>query len=180
MPQKCSVCTHEKRQEIDQALINGDSFRYVSQRFSVSTAALHRHRHGGHIAKTLVKAQNAREVAAADNLLDQVRQLQNIALGIVVKAANKGDLKTALMGIREARGCLDLLAKLQGDLPQEGEALRVVLDPPRTPAGFLEAADGRHQRRKLIATATCYSPAIERECSLTVPNSERKPPGGIP
>lgn len=128
MPQKCSVCTHEKRQEIDQALINGDSFRYVSQRFSVSTAALHRHRHGGHIAEALAKAQNAREVAAADNLLDQVRQLQKLALGILAKAANAGDLKTALIGIREARGCLDLLAKLQGDLPQEG-TVNIVLSP---------------------------------------------------
>jgi len=128
MPQKCSVCTHEKRQEIDQALINGESFRYVSQRFSVSTTALHRHRHGGHIAEALAKAQNAREVAAADNLLDQVRQLQKLALGILAKAANAGDLKTALIGIREARGCLDLLAKLQGDLPQEG-TVNIVLSP---------------------------------------------------
>jgi len=81
MPQKCSICTHEKRQEIDQALINGDSFRYVSQRFSVSTADLHRHRHGGHIAEALAKAQNAHEVAAADSLLDQVRQADAVVTG---------------------------------------------------------------------------------------------------
>ena len=39
-----------------------------------------------------------------------------------------GELRTALTGIREARACLELLAKLQGELQQEG-TVNVVLAP---------------------------------------------------
>ncbi len=68
----------------------------------------------------MTKAQEAQEVAQADNLLEQVQNLQAKALSILAKAEAAGDLRTALQGIREARSCLELLAKLQGELQQEG------------------------------------------------------------
>ena len=38
------------------------------------------------------------------------------ALSILDTAEGAGDLRTALGGIREARGCLELLGRLEGDL----------------------------------------------------------------
>ena len=74
------------------------------------------------------KAQEAQEVAQADNLLEQVQNLQAKALSILAKAEAAGDLRTALQGIREARSCLELLAKLQGELQQEG-TVNITLAP---------------------------------------------------
>jgi hypothetical protein len=38
------------------------------------------------------------------------------AVGILANAQAAGDLRTALIAVREARGCLELIAKLNGEL----------------------------------------------------------------
>ena len=44
MPRNCKACNHRKREEIDRALIKGDSFRDVAGRYRVSKSALQRHK----------------------------------------------------------------------------------------------------------------------------------------
>jgi len=117
MPRSCTVCTHKSRAEIDRALVAGEAFRHIAARFDTSTGALQRHK-ADHLPVTLVKAQEAEEVAQADALLDQVRDLQARGLAILGKAEAAGELRTALAAIREARGNLKLLAKLLGELDE--------------------------------------------------------------
>jgi hypothetical protein len=81
----------------------------------------------GAIPSFLAKAQEAREVAKADDLLSDVRGLQERALGILDKAEDAGDRRTALGAIREARGNLELLAKLLGELDER--PVNVLLSP---------------------------------------------------
>ena len=78
---------------------------------------MRRHK-GKHLPAKLVMAQAAEEVAEADTLLDQVKDLQGRAYTILDKAEEAGELKTALSAIREARGNLELLAKLLGELDE--------------------------------------------------------------
>ena len=127
MPRPCTICTHDQREEIDKALVSGTPYRNISKRFSVSMGALSRHR-ADHLPSHLAKAQEAREVAQADDLLAQVRDLQTKALRILARAEKTGRLRTALAGIREARANLELLAKLLGELQQEG-TVNIVLAP---------------------------------------------------
>ena len=117
MPRSCTVCTHEARAEIERALVAGEAFRHIAARFDTSTGALQRHK-ADHLPVKLVKAQEAEEVAHADDLLKQVRDLQGRALAILDKADEAGELRTALAAIREARGNLELLAKLLGELDE--------------------------------------------------------------
>jgi hypothetical protein len=42
-----------------------------------------------------------------------VRSLGQHAVDVLATAESTGDLRTALAGIREARGCIELLARLQ-------------------------------------------------------------------
>jgi len=63
-------------------------------------------------------AEKAEEAAHADSLLEQVGDLQRRALAILGKAEEAGELRTALSAIREARGSLELLAKLLGELDE--------------------------------------------------------------
>ncbi len=115
MPRSCTICEHSKREAIDKALVGGASNRSVASLYDVSEAAVRRHK-GNHLPAKLVMAQAAEEVAEADNLLDQVRDLQRRALAILGKAEEAGELRTALSAIKEARGNLELLAKLLGEL----------------------------------------------------------------
>jgi len=81
-----------------------------------------------HISTTLVKAQEAQEVARADTLLDQVRSIQNKALAVLTAAEAAGDLRAALGAIREARGNLELLGKLTGELRERAIDARTVVE----------------------------------------------------
>jgi DNA-binding transcriptional ArsR family regulator len=111
MARPCSICTHSSRDAIDEALIAGEAYRKISERFGVSPAALSRH-----LRRHLVALLAGRREVEADNLLEQVADLQRQAQAIKDKAEAAGDLKTALQGIRELVRIIELLAKLRGEL----------------------------------------------------------------
>ena len=125
MGRHCTVCTHPEREAIDQALVAGASYRDIAERFSLSAPSVHRHA-SRHLPGALIKAQEVGEVARADNLLGQVRDLQARALAILSQAEAAGDLKTALHAIREARGTLELLAKMLCEVARLSNAPQVI------------------------------------------------------
>src|SRR5215212_11234385 len=127
MPRTCTICEHPQRGEIDEALVGGASNRSAASLYDVSEAAVRRHK-GNHLPAKLVMAKAAEEVAEADSLLEQVRDLQYKALGILNKAEEAGELRTALGAIREARGNLELLAKLLGELDERPQ-VNVLVSP---------------------------------------------------
>ena len=117
MPRSCTVCEHPEKDAIDQALVGSASNRSVASIYDVSEAAVRRHK-ANHLPAKLAMAEQAAEVVEADNLLAQVGDLQRRALAILDKAEEAGELRTALSAIREARGNLELLAKLLGELDE--------------------------------------------------------------
>src|SRR5919112_3732071 len=131
MPRRCSICHHKCLEEINRALVEGIAFPVLVAKYRVSKDALSRHK-ANHLPATLAKAQEAQEVAQADDLLKEVRSLQARALTILNKAEGVGDLRTALGAIREARGNLELLAKLVGELDERPQ-VNVLVHP-----GWLE------------------------------------------
>ena len=80
MPRRCTICIHDSRSEIDQALVKRQPFRAIARQFDVSKSALVRH-HDDHLPASLVKAQEATEAAQADALLAQVVGLRALAPG---------------------------------------------------------------------------------------------------
>jgi hypothetical protein len=131
MPRECTVCSHPESFEINEAIVGvGEqgklSNRAVTRQYGLSKDAVRRHT--AHIPELLVKASQAMEIAEADGLIDQMRDLQQHALGILEKAEEAEDLRTALGAISQARGNLELLAKLQGELAQEG-TINITLSP---------------------------------------------------
>ena len=117
MPRRCTVCDHPERQLIDEALVTGAPYRSVAKRFGLSESAVNRHK-TDHLLAHLLKARQVEEVAQADDLLEQVRHLQAHALDILERAEKTGDLRTALAAISQARGNLELLGKLAGELDE--------------------------------------------------------------
>jgi transposase-like protein len=117
MPRRCTVCDHSESHSIDEALVSGTPYRSVAKQFGLSESAMYRHR-TEHLPAHLLKAKEVEEVAHADDLLDQVRNLQAHALDILERAEETGDLRTALAAISQARGNLELLGKLAGELDE--------------------------------------------------------------
>lgn len=127
MPPTCTVCRHPDRASIDRALVSGLPFRHIAAQWSVSTAALQRHK-ASDLPVLLTKAVEAAEAADADDLLAQLRDLQATTLGLLEKAEAAGKLGTAVMAVREARLNLELLAKLRGEL-DERPTLNLLIAP---------------------------------------------------
>jgi hypothetical protein len=125
-PRACTVCTHPELEAINRALVEGIPNRRIASHHDVTERAVRNHK-AGHLPAALAKAQEAEEVAKADDLLSDVRGLQGRALGILDKAEGAGELRTALGAIREARGNLELLAKLLGELDER--PVNVLLSP---------------------------------------------------
>jgi hypothetical protein len=127
MPRTCTVCGHPECEAIDRALVAGESTGKISGRYrTIDERALRRHR-ANHLPAALARAKEAEEVAVADDLLGQVRDLQERALAILDKAEGSGELRTALGAIREARSNLELLAKLLGELDER--PINVLISP---------------------------------------------------
>ena len=55
MPRKCTTCEHPQVEEINQALLNGTSLRNIAKQFSVTDAALFRHKR--HLPADMAKAK---------------------------------------------------------------------------------------------------------------------------
>jgi hypothetical protein len=115
MPRVCTICTHPEKEAINQALVAAEPYRHIAARFGTSTGALQRHK-ADDLPSVMVKSEQAKDVAHADTLVGQVQELRNKAISILGTAEKAGDLKTALMGVREARACIELLAEMEGEL----------------------------------------------------------------
>jgi hypothetical protein len=123
--QKCSICIHPQRNEIDEKLLLSTTpLRTIADQFGVSKTALLRHK-ADHIPTDLVKARQADEICRAESLFDKLVSLKSDAERITKKAEINDDLKTALLGIREQSRIVEILAKMQGQIQQPQVALTV-------------------------------------------------------
>jgi len=117
VPRACTICTHPDLEAINRALVEGTPNRRIASQHDVTERAVRNHK-ANHLPETLAKAQEAEEVAQADDLLGQVQDLQARTLAILEAAEGSREHRTALAAIREARSNLELLAKLLGELDE--------------------------------------------------------------
>ena len=135
MPRHCSICDHEKVEEIDKQLLNGETFQTISNNFDVSAQALQRHKASDHILDLLTKSADAKEATRADNVFAEYRKaeerIENLSKKTydLLKKAESAKNHSACIGyIREARaqeGELreqrKLLAELEGRLQTQAQ-----------------------------------------------------------
>jgi len=155
----CKICSRPDRAEIDQILAEGRmSNRTLATKCGVSEAAVRRHKEN-HLPALLAKAEEAKEVARADDLLSQVQNLQARTLAILQTAEAQDDLRTALAAIREARGNLELLGKLAGQLHDQEVKVAVLVQSPdwlALRAAILLALDPYPDARLAVAGALSH------------------------
>ena len=153
----CAVCSHPDRAAIDAALVEGQqSERAIARQWRVSRTALQRHR-GAHLPAHLAKAKAAVDVAHADTLLTQLVDLQEKASGILTKAEQDGELRTALAAVREVRGCMELLGRLTQQLASGAGYLNVSVQAiaageVRAGGRNIDVEDAREYMKSAIAS----------------------------
>jgi|ERR671921_210074 hypothetical protein len=127
MPRSCPICDHEDLDEINAALASNERIRTIAERWSVRKTALMRHRNE-HLPYSAIEAKEAEakeaeakeaeEDALGDDLLDQVRDLQERALATLEEAEEAEELNAALRAIREVKGNLELMTDPLNELDE--------------------------------------------------------------
>jgi len=114
----CSVCAHERREEIDRATLSSTPLREIASRFpGVSKSAIGRHRK--HVAGAIVRA-TARIVSPPveaaeierfeDSILGEVARLKSDARRLFEKAEASGDIRGAVVA---HKGLVDVMRFIQ-------------------------------------------------------------------
>ncbi|MEI8145128.1 MAG: hypothetical protein WCH83_06675 [Alphaproteobacteria bacterium] len=130
MPRRCTVCADPRRAEVDRLIAAGTApLRRIATDHGFSESAVRRHAED-HVPAAMAEAAEAELVAHGASLLDQVTSLHRRALGLLQRAEVAGDFRAAMAGIREARGCIELLARLEGQLrDREAATVNVLVAP---------------------------------------------------
>lgn len=130
MPRRCTVCADHRRPEVDRLIAAGNvPVRRIAAQYGFAQSSLRRHAED-HVPAAMAEAAQAELVAHGASLLDQVTSLHRRALGLLQRAEVAGDFRAAMAGIREARGCVELLARLEGQLREREAATVNVLIAP--------------------------------------------------
>lgn len=116
MPRACTICTHEKRNEIDNALVSGVSLRDIAAQFPPLTlGSLSRH-HRRHVSAALAAVETSEQADRRASLLTRIEALIDRAEIMFAAAASEGKATQALNALKELRLQLELLGKATGEL----------------------------------------------------------------
>jgi hypothetical protein len=118
MPRVCTACGHDEREALNRAVVRGAPLRRIAESHGLSESALRRHA-ASCVPKSLASAENAREAASAERLLADVSALEVRAVALVERAEAEGDVRAAVVALREARECVALRARVRVELRRE-------------------------------------------------------------
>lgn len=147
MGRSCSVCNHPQSDEINKLLLAGIPYRNISEQFSLSLAAISRHK-DSHLASDVediygamqaarvqaleevrqheiddIKAHAAEGMAgrmnAAITYVDQLKEIRTKAASLLDRAEEAEDLRAAGTFLRELREQIRLWAELEGRISNQ-------------------------------------------------------------
>ena len=153
----CTVCEHPDRAELDRAITGGASLSQLAARFRLPATTIGRHRANHVPTEAMRAAVQAAAVVEADHgvgLAQGAARLRTDALRLLAKAEAAGDLRTALAGVREAARCIELMAKLSGDL-DASQTINLTVAPAFVvvQAAILTALDPFPDARRAVVRA---------------------------
>ena len=100
MTNVCSICVHPSRLEIDIALLRGEPYPVIAERYEVSPQALGRHKRGGHILERLKVANKLLDREEALDLVREARRILGELQSIVYLAEARHSYRTSIEGLR--------------------------------------------------------------------------------
>lgn len=119
----CTVCAHQKRATIDDALLRNQSCAKIADQVGLSKWAIGRH------SKHLDRGQAVvlENVDANVPLVNRIESLIVRIEGVATAASLAKQWHAASMALREVRGCLELLARIHGLLQSGNSGARVAV-----------------------------------------------------
>lgn len=107
----CSVCSHEDAPEINEKLVlEGWSNRTVADHYGLSQTSVHRHKE--HIPQLLARVAKRENLAVAEQIVHDIKELQQEARDILIEARDHANHELALKAMARLESQLELQAKV--------------------------------------------------------------------
>lgn len=122
MGRKSKIEAHPQGKKIVKQLASGVKYSEIVRDFPGITHDDLDYYAENKLHKVLSKSPELKteiEAEQGTDTLAEVRALKTRAMDILTEAQAAGDLKTALLGIREARGCLEAILKAEGRIEDQ-------------------------------------------------------------
>jgi hypothetical protein len=143
MPRTCTICTHERRDEIEDAFIAGTAKRRIATHYGVGEKSVRRHMRE-HLPELLALARDAERAARADTLLDRIEALQRRIEEFLSRVEHTDNYSATLGAFREMRSNLELIGEVTKELDRAG-TINLELSPEWLELrGVIVAALGPH------------------------------------
>jgi hypothetical protein len=146
----CRTCKHEKRREIEKAIIQGTSFRRIATQYGLSEGAVRRHLRHCLGEKAVEEARAKKDTTGREIVLKKAESLYREAEGTAVQARADKQNGVVLQSVGVRGKILDLEARVRGAYapiqsevelggslevsPAEAERFRALLAAVRTEA----------------------------------------------
>jgi hypothetical protein len=115
---RCKVCTHPRRSEIELAILSHVSQLKIAAQFGLGSQQPVQSHKENHLPRELQEAITESERHRAQDLLDQLMHMNELVYEIFIENKEGGDHRTALMANREYNRNLSLFGQFTGDLRQ--------------------------------------------------------------
>jgi hypothetical protein len=119
MVRTCTICNHKKVDEIDRLARIENDIAKIAKDFSLSYNSLYRHVKANHHIREVTAIPTTAELATSRDILREITDHHKEAVRLKNLAEEEGDLKTALLGLDKALKCLELVAKIQGQIQEQ-------------------------------------------------------------
>ena len=128
MARTCTICSHPERLEIDRRARIEKDIAKIAKEFSLSYPALYRHLAANHHIRDVTAIPTSAEIATSEDIYKEIEKWHDEAKDLQKTAKNNGDIKTALLGLDKALRCLELMAKIHGQIPT-GPQITIINNP---------------------------------------------------
>lgn len=122
MGRKSKIEAHPQRKIIIKRLASGEEYSDIVRDYPGLTWDDLDYYADNKLHEVLSKSSDLKTEIEGDqgnSTLSEVRALKGKAMEILNEAQGAGDLKTALLGIREARSCLEAILKAEGRIQEQ-------------------------------------------------------------
>ncbi len=114
MLRPCTLCIHERHEEVDAAFLNNEPFQTIAKRFGTSVVAVLTHRN--HLSGGPGRATGAHDIARAFEALDQMTTLEGNCLTLLQVAEGASELRGVFSAVGQVRRNLEALMELTSQL----------------------------------------------------------------
>ncbi len=163
----CIICHRPDRERIEHDIAQGKSLRDVGRAYDIQHSAVFRHKRD-HTPNQIATLSGAHDGHDKKTALARLEALYTTAEKLLKKALNNDtSVNGQVQVVKEVRSCLELIAKMTGELNERPQTVNLMLAPEwlSVRAALFEALIPYPEALNAVAASLGASEANSRELS---------------